>query len=210
MADFKSSRTPEKQSASYLLGSSESGGMIMGVLIGVFVGVGLALIVAWYLMKSQPQEKPGVRAPNAPAFMKPMPPKSDKETEEETTIAPPQLDLNKSLQTKVPGIGGVDPARDPIADIAAGKTAETKNEAKADTLFFVQTGVFSQRAEADAQKANLAMQGIQAQLSESAVDGNSVWRVRIGPFGSIEDTTSVRSKLTILGIKPTVIRVNRS
>jgi cell division protein FtsN len=54
------------------------------------------------------------------------------------------------------------------------------------------------------------MQGIQAQLSESAVDGNSVWRVRIGPFGSIEDTTSVRSKLTILGIKPTVIRVNRS
>ena len=108
------------------------------------------------------------------------------------------------------GFGGVDPARDPIADIAAGKTPETKNEAKADTLFFVQTGVFSQRAEADAQKANLAMQGIQAQLSESAVDGNSVWRVRIGPFGSIEDTTSVRSKLTILGIKPTVIRVNRS
>ena len=96
------------------------------------------------------------------------------------------------------------------AQKAAGKTPETKNEAKADTLFFVQTGVFSQRAEADAQKANLAMQGIQAQLSESAVDGNSVWRVRIGPFGSIEDTTSVRSKLTILGIKPTVIRVNRS
>ena len=85
-----------------------------------------------------------------------------------------------------------------------------KPEPKADTLFYVQTGVFNQRTEADAQKANLAMQGIQAQLSESAVDGNSVWRVRIGPFGSIEDTTTVRSKLTILGIKPTVIRVNRS
>lgn len=184
--------------------------MIMGVLIGVFVGVGLALIVAWYLMKSQPQEKPGVRAPSAPAFMKPLPPKSDNETEEETAVAPPQLDLNKSLQTKVPGIGGADPTRDPIADIAAGKTPDTKPEPKADTLFFVQTGVFSQRTDADAQKANLAMQGIQAQLSESAVDGNLVWRVRIGPFGSIEDTTSVRSKLTILGIKPTVIRVNRS
>ena len=210
MTEIKSSDALEKRSATQLLGSSESGGMIMGVLIGVFVGVGLALIVAWYLMKSQPQEKPGVRAPSAPAFMKPLPPKSDKETEEETAVAAPQLDLNKPLQTKVPGIGGADPARDPIADIAAGKTPEAKPEPKADTLFYVQTGVFNQRTEADAQKANLAMQGIQAQLSESAVDGNSVWRVRIGPFGSIEDTTSVRSKLTILGIKPTVIRVNRS
>jgi cell division protein FtsN len=192
------------------LGASESGGMMMGVLIGVFVGVGLALVVAWYLMKSQPQEKPGVRAPSAPGFMKPLPPKSDKEEEEETAVAAPQIDLNKPLQTKIPGIGGNDPARDPIADIAAGKTPEAKPEVRADTQFFVQTGVFNQRSEADAQKANLAMQGIQAQLSESAVDGNTVWRVRVGPFSTIEDTTSVRSKLTILGIKPTVIRVNRS
>ena len=115
MADIKSSDALEKRYAIQLLGSSESGGMIMGVLIGVFVGVGLALIVAWYLMKSQPQEKPGVRAPSAPAFMKPLPPKSDNETEEETAVGAPQLDLNKPLQTKVPGIGGADPTRDPAA-----------------------------------------------------------------------------------------------
>jgi len=54
------------------------------------------------------------------------------------------------------------------------------------------------------------MQGIQTQLSESSVDGPTVWRVRIGPFTSIEDTASTRSKLTIIGIKPTVIRVNKS
>ncbi len=210
LAEQITTQSIRMQKNSISLGASESGGMIMGVLIGVFVGVGLALVVAWYLMKSQPQEKPGVRAPSAPAFMKPLPPKSDKEEEEETAVAAPQIDLNKPLQTKVPGIGGNDPARDPIADIAAGKTPEAKPEIKADTQFFVQTGVFNQRSEADAQKATLAMQGIQAQLSESAVDGNSVWRVRVGPFSSIEDTTSVRSKLTILGIKPTVIRVNRS
>lgn len=210
MTVIKSSVSRTNTSSQQQLVSPESGGMIMGVLIGVFVGVGLALIVAWYLMKSQPQEKPGIRAPSAPNLMKPLPPKSDKETEEETPVASPQVDLNKPLQTKVPGISGPDSTRDPIADIAAGKAPETKSEPKADTVFFVQTGVFNQRAEADAQKANLAMQGIQAQLSESAVDGNSVWRVRIGPFASIEDTASVRSKLTILGIKPTVIRVNRS
>jgi len=34
----------------------------MGVVIGLLVGVGLALLVAWYLTRSQPQEKPGIRA----------------------------------------------------------------------------------------------------------------------------------------------------
>jgi high-affinity Fe2+/Pb2+ permease len=38
----------------------------MGVVIGLLVGVGLALLVAWYLTRSQPQEKPGIRAPSAP------------------------------------------------------------------------------------------------------------------------------------------------
>jgi hypothetical protein len=47
----------------------------MGVVIGLLVGVGLALLVAWYLTRSQPQEKPGIRAPSAPSFMKPVPQK---------------------------------------------------------------------------------------------------------------------------------------
>lgn len=179
----------------------------MGVVIGILVGVGLALLVAWYLTRAQPQEKPGVRAPSAPSFMKPVPQTVEKEEEEEAAVAPPQIDLNKPLQGKGAGSGL---GRDPIADIAAGKAPEPKPEVKIDIQFFVQTGVFNQRAEADAQKATLAMQGIQAQLSESAIEGNTLWRVRIGPFTSIEDTASIRSKLTILGIKPTVIRVNRS
>ena len=178
----------------------------MGVVIGLLVGVGLALLVAWYLTRSQPQEKPGLRAPSAPSFMKPVPQKADDEEEEETSVAPPKIDLNKPLQGK----GARSGSPDPIGDIAVSKTPDPKPEIKPDTQFYVQPGVFNQRAEADAQKATLAMQGIQTQLSESSVDGNTVWRVRIGPFASIEDTASTRTKLTIIGIKPTVIRVNKS
>lgn len=204
---MKPKNTIQELASTPYLGSSQAGGMIMGVVIGLLVGVGLALLVAFYLTKSQPQEKPGIRAPSSPTFMKPVPQKAQKEEEEEeTSVAPPQLDLNKPLQGK-PSRSG---SNDPIADIAAGKAPEPKAEIKPDTQFYVQTGVFNQRPEADAQKANLAMQGIQSQLSESAVDGNPVWRVRIGPFINIEDTASTRSKLTILGIKPTVIRVNKS
>ena len=205
---MKSSRyqnTVSQTRQSSALSSSQSGGMLMGVVIGLLVGVGLALLVAWYLTRSQPQEKPGIRAPSAPSFMKPVPQKADKE-EEETSVAPPKVDLNRPLQGKGVGSG----APDPIAEIATGKISEPKPEIKPDTQFYVQTGVFNQRADADAQKATLAMQGIQTQLSESSVDGTTVWRVRIGPFTSIEDTASTRSKLTIIGIKPTVIRVNKS
>jgi cell division protein FtsN len=206
---MKSSRyqnTVSQTRQSSALSSSQSGGIIMGVVIGLLVGVGLALLVAWYLTRSQPQEKPGIRAPSAPSFMKPVPQKADKEEEEETSVAPPKVDLNRPLQGKGVSSG----APDPIAEIATGKISEPKPEIKPDTQFYVQTGVFNQRADADAQKATLAMQGIQTQLSESSVDGTTVWRVRIGPFTSIEDTASTRSKLTIIGIKPTVIRVNKS
>jgi len=70
----------------------------MGVVIGLLVGVGLALLVAWYLTRSQPQEKPGIRAPSAPSFMKPVPQKADKEDLEHPTqllrsllVRPPSL-----------------------------------------------------------------------------------------------------------------------
>ena len=65
-------------------------------------------------------------------------------------------------------------------------------------------------ADADAQKANLAIQGIQAQLSEVTADGNTLWRVRVGPYSSPEESNPVRDKLSSMGIKPTLIKSSKS
>jgi cell division protein FtsN len=124
-----------------------------------------------------------------------------------------QIDLNKPLQGKSPAVPSS--SADPIADIAAGKSvadaaASAKADAKTEVVFFVQTGAFPSQSEADAQKASLAMQGMQSQISEGLVDGKSVWRVRIGPFANVDDSGIVRSKLTGMGIKPAVIKVNKS
>jgi cell division protein FtsN len=123
-----------------------------------------------------------------------------------------QIDLNKPLQSKSPAVPSSN--ADPIADIAAGKSAvdaaaSAKADAKAEIVFFVQTGAFASQSEADAQKASLAMQGMQSQISEGLIDGKSVWRVRIGPFANVDDSGIVRSKLTGMGIKPAVIKVNK-
>jgi cell division protein FtsN len=47
-------------------------------------------------------------------------------------------------------------------------------------------------------------------MSEATVDGNVVWRVRIGPFATAEETKPITNKLSGLGIKPTIIRANKS
>ena len=82
--------------------------------------------------------------------------------------------------------------------------------AKSDAIYFLQVGAFNKRADADAQKASLAIQGIQSQLSEITSEGNTLWRVRVGPYNSIEESNPVRDKLNSMGIKPNVIKSGKS
>ena len=183
----------------------EFGGTILGLVIGLAIGLSLALAVAYYISKTPPQERPGVKAPNLPLSIKPAAPVEAVVSEEEKPAT--QIDLNKPLQGKSPAVPS---SADPIADIATGKAAaDAATSAKADVVFFVQTGAFASQSEADAQKASLAMQGMQSQISEGLIDGKSVWRVRIGPFANVDDSGIVRSKLNGMGIKPAVIKVNK-
>jgi len=180
---------------------SESGGTLIGFVVGLAVGLGVALLIAFYLSKNTPQERPGVRAPNLPLNIKSAP---NGEGQDATPPAP--LDLNKPLQGK-----SAAPTSDPIGDLVSGKkTVDATPAAKVDAVFFLQVGAFNKQADADAQKANLAIQGVQSQLSELTTDGNTVWRVRVGPFNSADESNSVRDKLSKMGIKTTLIKSSKS
>ena len=188
--------------------SPEYGCTILGFILGLGVGLGVAFLIAFYLSKNTPQERPGMRAPNLPLTIKPGPTPAEGEIE---ALAEP-LDLNKPLHGRAlsPSV-----AADPIGDLATGKKppevlATQPPAAKLDAIYFLQVGAFVKRSDADAQKASLAIQGIQSQLSELTSEGNTLWRVRIGPFNSIEESNSVRDKLNGFGIKPTVIKSNKS
>jgi len=127
--------------------------------------------------------------------------------EGESAVPIEQLDLNKPLQGKSPSSA----PSDPIADLVNGKKlAEILPAPKTDAVYFLQAGAFVKRGDAEVQKANLAIQGIQAQLSEVTADGNTFWRVRIGPFNSPEETNPLRDKLNGMGIKPTIIKSSKS
>jgi len=184
-------------------GSAQYGGTILGFVLGLGAGLGIAFVIAFYLSKNTPQERPGVRAPNLPLTIKP----SASPAEGEPAAPVEQLDLNKPLQGKSPAAASTDP----IGDLVSGKkSSELPAAPKADAIYFLQVGAFVKRADADAQKANLAIQGIQAQLSEVTADGNTLWRVRVGPYSSPEESNPVRDKLSSMGIKPTLIKSSKS
>jgi cell division protein FtsN len=187
--------------------SPEYGGTILGFILGLGVGLGVAFLIAFYLSKNTPQERPGVRASNLPLTIKSAP------AQGELTAPSESVDLNKPLQSKLPASAAT--IADPIGDVANGKKPAEMASApavtvKSDAIYFLQVGAFVKRPDADAQKASLAIQGIQSQLSEVTTDGNTLWRVRVGPFNSIDEGNSVRDKLNGMGIKPTVIKSSKS
>ena len=195
-------KTPNQQNSQY-------GGTILGFILGLGAGLGIAFVIAFYLSKNTPQERPGMRAPSLPLTIKPSTAPADGEA---ASPAEP-VDLNKPLQGKSPAPASADP----IGDLVNGKKSADKpadstatSTAKSDSIYFLQVGAFTKRADADAQKANLAIQGIQAQLSEVTSDGNTLWRVRIGPYNTVEESNAVRDKLSGIGIKPTLIKSSKS
>jgi cell division protein FtsN len=193
-----------ERDSSIPVSNAQYGGTILGFVLGLGAGLGIAFVIAFYLSKNTPQERPGVRAPNLPMTIKPAVP-----AEGEATAPAEQLDLNKPLQGKSPA----QPSTDPIGDLVNGKkpaeSASAPAASKGDAIYFLQVGAFTKRADADAQKASLAIQGIQTQLSEVTADGNTLWRVRSGPFNSIEESNPARDKLNTMGIKPTLIKASK-
>ena len=186
-------------------GSAQYGGTILGFVLGLGAGLGIAFVIAFYLSKNTPQERPGVRAPNLPLTIKP----SASPAEGEPAAPVEQLDLNKPLQGKSPTAS----VTDPISELLNSKKSadnSASSAAKSDAQYYLQVGAFAKRADADAQKATLAIQGIQAQLSEVTSEGNTLWRVRVGPYGSSEESNPVRDKLNGMGIKPTLIKTSKS
>ena len=75
--------------------------------------------------------------------------------------------------------------------------------------YVVQVGAYRSSSEADAQKAKLALMGLDAKVSERDQSGRTVYRVRLGPFADKAAAERVRTRLESSGIENTLVRVQR-
>ncbi|QWD88838.1 SPOR domain-containing protein [Polynucleobacter sp. MWH-CaK5] len=177
------------------LEAGSSGGTLMGFVLGLLLGLAIAVGVAIMLTKGAPEPKLNLRAPEAVSKAKPV-----EAIEEGEVQVEDKPNLNKPLQSKVPLPSEMAP-KDPIASIAAATQGPE---------YWLQTGAYKNQEEAQRQKAMLAMQGLEALISERELDGAPLWRVRVGPFVGQNEVTQTRARLQSAGVPSTIIRINKS
>ena len=102
---------------------------------------------------------------------------------------------------------------DPLGDLAKAKSGLSSPAAPADASdpfdYVVQVGAYRTSADADAQKAKLALMGLDAKVSERDQAGRVVYRVRLGPFKDKNAAERIRTQLESSGIENTLVRVQR-
>jgi cell division protein FtsN len=76
-------------------------------------------------------------------------------------------------------------------------------------VFFVQVGAFSSAADANAQRAKVALMGMASQVTEREQSGRTVYRVRLGPFNQRPLAEATRDQLQKSGIDAALVRVER-
>ena len=217
-------------------GNKSFGGTLLGVVIGLVLGLMIAVAVAFYLNKGPKPfaDKTGSGAgkagsagkgganedPNKPLYSKDAKAGSGKGG---AGSADPSRDDKKdekrfSFYEILPGKEEVLDARkaqevakaDPKSASKPGETAPKAEEGKAagKEQYFLQAGAFGSAGDADNQKAKLALLGFEAKVETVEVDGKgTMHRVRIGPYGRLDDINRVRSTLAANGVDAALIKL---
>lgn len=74
--------------------------------------------------------------------------------------------------------------------------------------YLLQAGAFGASGDAEAVKARIALLGLSARVESAQVDGRTVYRVRMGPYGSAGELAEAKRKLADGGLPALAIRAN--
>jgi len=162
-----------------------SGGssIFTGVMIGLIGGLILAVVVAVWIMGSNPFKEVDSK-PTAPAPAVPSTPDTPPVPE-----AAPSFDFYKVL----PG------EPQPVLPPAPAASSAPR--------LYLQAGAFQSPADADNLKASLALLGIEASIQTSDVGEKGVFhRVRIGPLDGMDEVERTRAVLTQNNIPAVLVK----
>jgi cell division protein FtsN len=189
----------------------QRGGTLLGVFIGLVFGVLLSLVVVWYFNKMpipfQDKTNHTERAAAGEAAQtgqplalpgKPGDKVGDRGTDKvgDKSGDKPRFEFYKIL----PGSQEAAPA--PVAKSSEGKAAAEP--------MFLQAGSFQKAADADNLKAKLALLGMEANVQEAEIaEKGKMFRVRVGPFSSVDEMNRARSQLSQNGVQTNTVKGNQ-
>ncbi|KKW69184.1 hypothetical protein AAV94_00875 [Lampropedia cohaerens] len=226
-------RTPRRKA-----GSSQRGGTLAGILIGLIIGFAVCIAVALYISRmpvpflnteantrpsaldTTEQERNRTWNPNAA-----LSPQRDGQATTQTysqpqlpaaptqDAAPPvEPEPPSEVVTVAPPTTGTDPLGELAAQVGSrpAPAAVTPPPAQADPyIYFVQAGAFRSQSDADAQRARLAMNGWDARITSREQNGQTIYRVRVGPFNSSSDAANIKRQFDQQAIDAAVVRQAR-
>lgn len=76
-----------------------------------------------------------------------------------------------------------------------------------DTPYVLQAGAFGGSGDAEAVKAKIALLGLNARVESAQIGGKTVYRVRMGPYGTATDLAEAKRKLSAGGLQAMAVRV---
>jgi cell division protein FtsN len=179
------------------------GGFLLGAFIGLIIGLAIAVGVAFYLNKTpipflgkaKPAAKDTSEAAKSPVIAG-MPQGGAAKPPGEK----PKFDFYKILP------GGEETVTDRQLKDAA-KAAKAQPNLPKD-VYYIQAGSFQNPADADNQKAKLAILGLESNVEPTTLPDKGTWyRVRLGPYTRLEDLNRVRQQLTQNGFDASLVKL---
>ena len=219
--DYKDS-TPRAAS------SSLNHPLLLGIIIGLLLGIVISLAVAlWlnrlanpFLEKSKPMEplpKIGPAQPPPPAEAaraaeqaakgkspeKPSKP-TDRPRFEFYQILPGDKEVTEREAKAAPAPKAATP---PAAAAPKPGASPATPKPHSGEVYWLQAGAFSEEKEADNLKAKIALTGLEASVRSVAIpDKGTLYRVRLGPYQSLEPVNRIKTALSDAGIPATVVK----
>lgn len=186
------------------------GGTLLGVLIGFLLGLGVAAGLAFFLTRI-PNPFDGRSGKSGHDIVSPQ--LSSIERDAPKSGDRPRFDFSKILpgteDRRVPKddtAAAVPPANKGVGVVQATSQAAAP-PAPATGKFFLQAGAYQNAADAEDQRAKLALMGIEATMQTVEIpEKGTLNRVRLGPYSSVDEMNQVKTELLKRGVSTAVIR----
>jgi cell division protein FtsN len=209
--------------------------LLLGMIIGLLLGVVISLAVALWLNrlsnpfvdKSRSVEPVSKIAPAQPA----PPPEAARNAEQAARAksTPEKADKGdkpaakgnerprfefyqilpgeKEVPDKEARTAKAPPASAPAPAAAKPGSSPASPKPHSGETYWLQAGAFSEEREADNLKARIALTGLEASVRPVAIpDKGTLYRVRLGPYQSLDDANRIKATLTQNGVGTAIIR----
>lgn len=194
------------------MGAFQRGSIALGMMLGIVIGLAVAVAVAVFVTRAplpfvnkvvrsgdrivEPRTPAEAPDPNRPSAARQRPADAPAPAARSAGETP-------AAGTAAPAAA---PDRAPAASAGAAPAGDGAEAATERMLYVLQAGAFRLADDADNMKAKLALIGLEARVQPAEVNGQRVFRVRIGPYVNLDDLNRARARLEENGIESSVVR----